>query len=340
MGQQLVGSILLSLNLGFLGWVLYHRCGLLSSITVKKGVSFNLRNMDENLHGRLYQTRCLTNLNTLINTYNKGPRIVEKGGVRVILRAFILYSDNEKDSGGEHVGNVEITELALQAMFGLLRTSPKESATQILQKWTIKHVAGYLDELNHGDLDMDEKVRNKLIVLVLKIIAQLSEHTTPEARGSNGWSNTLVTSVLHCMKARLRDQTEAESMQQWGICCLYNIQHNVNVSKESFSNCGGFNVVLDAVRRHRQALKLNQLAAVLMAECVFESVSKHATALKFLPEVFAEALSSGVMSALQDMGKEFPNNGDIHNCKRLMASEYSKPRPEVDVDRVEFVEMN
>ena len=344
MGQQLIGSILIALNVAFLSWVLFHRFGLLSRLTIKKGVSFNLRHMDENLHSRLYQVKCLKNIIALIDHHKKGPRIVEKHGIRIILRAFILYSDNEKDSEGETGGDVEITELALQALFGLLRTSPKDSTEHILKKWTVHYIAGYVDEIT-ANLDLAEETRNTLLVWVLKIVSQLSEHTAHQVRATGvGWSSVLMQSILNCMKQRLRDQLKSgEHIQQWGICSLFNLQHNTDPAKDSFSKHGGFTVVLDAVRRYRQSLKINQLAAVLMAECVFESVVKNTTELKFLPEVFAEALSSGVMSALQDMQKEYPNNSDIYNCNRLLKSEYGKPR-KVDVDvecnHVEFIELN
>jgi hypothetical protein len=341
MGQHVIGAILLALNVGFLTWVLYHRFGLLASITVKRGVSFNLRNMEENLHGRLYQIRCLNNLLTLINDYKKGPRIVEKGGVRVLFRSFHLYSDNEKDSNGDRKGNLEITNLILQVLFDLLCTSPKDGSKNILKAWPIKDIANYIDELNSNDLDMNEKDRNQMILLVLKIVQQLSEHTTQSERDTVSWNSILMKSVLNCMKERLRDLEEGESIQQWGTCALYNMQHGVNSSKLTFSKYGGFNVVLDAVRRYRSAVKVNELAAILMVECVFESVANDSTELKFMPEPFAEALSSGVMSALHDMEKEFPENGSIHNCHRLLKNQYSKPRKmEVEIDHVEFVEMN
>jgi hypothetical protein len=337
MEQHLLGSMLLACNIGFLGWVLYHRCGLLASLTVKRGVSFNLRHMKETLHFPLYQTRCLNNLIALIERHKKGPRIVEKGdGISTILRAFILYSDMEDDDG---IGNYDITKLALEALFGLLRTSPKDAATQILQKWTIKHAATYIDELNNN-LDLDENKRCELLVWVLKVVAQLSEHTAVKKRHGKGWSVVLIKSLLSCMRTRMRDE-KSESVQQWGCCVLFNTQHGVNAAKETFGACHGFSIVLDAVRRHRKAVQINQLAAVLMAECVFESVKNGTTELKFLPEVFAEALSNGVMSALQDMAQQHSECADIANCNRLLKSEYAKPRrPEIEVDHVEFVELN
>lgn len=336
-GQQLLGSILLSLNVGFLGWVLYFRCGLLSQLTVKKGVSFNLRHMKEHLHHKLYQKQILKNLQTLVGQKKKGPRVVERGGVPLIVRAFILYSDIED----EDVGDCDITKLSLQVMFSLLSTCSKETSSQILQKWSVKHVAGYLDELN-SNFVLDEEERNTLLVLVLKVVVQLCEFTDAKVRdGDLGWTVTLMRSILNCMRKRLGDKKSAKEIQQWGINVLFNLQHGSNVAKESFAALNGFGAVLDAVRQYREALPLNKLAAALMVEVQFENVKEGATELRFLPEVFAEGLQRGVMSALTDMKKEHSGCPDIANCDRLLKTEYGKPRKtEIDVDHVEFVEIN
>ena len=339
MGFNLIGSILLACNIGFLSWVLYHRFGLLASITVKRGVSYNLRHMQSNLHAKLYQKKCLNNVISLIDNYKKNKRILEKDGIPIILRTFQLYSDNELDGVGDH----DITVLALEALFGLLRTSPAPATVQINQNWKIQSINEYINDLNNN-LDMNETNRNELLILVLKVVAQLSENTPSTIRNTNrGWHTLLIQTVLTCMRNRMRDtenMLKSEKVQQWGCCVLFNVQHDSNEAKAMFGSSNGFGVVLDAVRRYRTKLKINQLAAVLMAESVFETVVPGSTKLIFLPNVFAEALSSGVMSALSDMAVQHPKNGDIASCNRLLKSEYSKPRKNiVEADSIEFVDV-
>lgn len=245
--------------------------------------------------------------------------------------------------------------MSLQCIFHLLRTGGGDRnkiSSQILDIWSVKNIASYLDELNGLSLVkvaaegentmMDEEERNELLVLVLKVIAQISEFTNSNIRNNNiDWSEILMKSVLECMRKRIAEKKNGEKIQQWGCNALFNLQHGSNKAKESFALLFGFRVVSDSIRQYRDSLDLNKLASALMVEVQFESVNEGATSLKFLPEVFAEALSSGVMTACSDMSKHFPDCPDISNCNRLLVSEYSKPRKtEIDVDHVEFVELN
>ena len=64
---------------------------------------------------------------------SKGPRIVERGGVALVVRSLLLYGDGDEDGGDS-----EITMSAMNVLLGLLRTSPESAAPKLLESWPIK----------------------------------------------------------------------------------------------------------------------------------------------------------------------------------------------------------
>eukprot|EP00946_MAST-07B_sp_MAST-7B-sp1_P002667 g2667.t1 len=328
--QPLIGSVLVTAVVGFLSWVLYHRCGLLASITPKRGVTYALRHLRDNLHNRLYQARCLETLSALIAMRaSKGPRIVERGGVALVVRSLLLYGDGDEDGGDS-----EITMSAMNVLLGLLRTSPESAAPKLLESWPIKDVATRLVEVS-GDLDRSEEERDEHSLTMLKLISQICEAVNADVRGGAlAWRNELVDAVITTMQRTVRSE-KSESMQQWACCVLYNLQHQSLALKERIAKAGGMARVLDAVRIHRDSVKVNKMAAVLLCEILFEpipdvqsseKVAENKTELRFLPEVLAEAIDLGVMQALYEMQKHHTDCVEIFNCNRLIKHELGKER--------------
>ena len=333
LGQKLLGGIVVAVSIGFLSWILYHRCGLLATIVPKRGVSYALRMMRQNLHHRLFQVRCLETIEDLINMRaSKGARIVERGGVKLIVRALHLYGDGEEDGGDS-----EIVERALIVLLGLVRTSPKTATLQVLSAWPIKDIANRLGEVS-GDLDRSEEDRDNLSLLLLKLISQICEAVAPSVRtDALAWRNELVDSVLLNMQRSLRSK-KSEEIHQWSCCALYNLQHQSKVIKVKIAKSGGLARVLDSVRVHRSSLSVNKIAAVFLCEILFEplldikpksgaDVSKsNKPELRFLPDVLAEAIDLGVMQAMYEMQKRHTSCVEIFNCNRLIKHELGKAR--------------
>ena len=150
--------------------------------------------------------------------------------------------------------------------------------------------------------------------------------------GALAWRNGLVDAVITTMQRTVRSE-KSESMQQWACCVLYNLRHQSLALKERIAKAGGMARVLDAVRIHRDSVKVNKMAAVLLCEILFEpipdvqsseKVAENKTELRFLPEVLAEAIDLGVMQALYEMQKHHTDCVEIFNCNRLIKHELGR----------------
>ena len=326
--QNFIGGVIVAAVAGFLSWVLYHRCGLLASVTPKRGVTYALRHLRDNLHHRLFQARCLETLEALVSMKaSKGPRIVERGGVALVVRSLQLYGDGDEDGG-----DGEIVERAMNVLLGLVRTSPTTAATELLKAWPIKAVAARLSKVS-GDMDRSEEERGAHSLMMLKLISQICEVVDADVRGDAlAWRNELVDAVLATMQ-RTMHLNKSESMQQWACCVLYNLQHQASAVKIRIAKADGMARVLDAVRAHRESVKVNKMAAVLLCEIIFEPIDPDSSSnsskkpeLRFLPDVLAEAIDLGVMQALYEMQKRHATCVEIFNCNRLIKHELGKDR--------------
>eukprot|EP00943_MAST-04B_sp_MAST-4B-sp1_P008322 g8322.t1 len=333
--QIALSLVLGTANVAFLLYLLYQRCGVASQMTYKRGVSFNLRHMLQSPSNLLIQKRGLVSIRYLVENKNKSDRVAERGGISILINTMNRFPYEQ---------SIQNDVLKILRIIGEKSALVRRKIFDTLDCKTelILRISRCKNTLLHNDESRklaeeleDEEILKNLLFLIGTLID-----------GSNFLMKQFRLKGLCEVVIELLEKTIAMPKMAYIVCwVLYQSQSGCDETKHYLASRNIFQATLDVLRQNKDDDKLNLMGSMLLFEILFQHVdegdggNKSSDGLRFLPDVYAEALEAGVFQALVDLQKRRKHVPQLANMIHVLQKTLTKKRESEVGGMFEIVDM-